>query len=102
MARQRLALCLVVIEYPDFPADELRDPDSRTVIEANVPKRSHLHQRIRLYLADAALLSCLGQMLGVVGTRQNRGVVALPDVGILVRLGSDAVLALLLKDTWKP
>src|SRR3970040_2245052 len=56
---QWLALRLVVIEYPDFLADKLGDPNRECVCiasgAANVDKRPQAHQWISSYTANASL-----------------------------------------------
>ena len=102
MGSKRLALRLIVVQDSNFSSNELSDPDGCAVIEANVPECFDFHQRVSGYPANPALLLRLCQMFGVVGTRQHRGIVAFPDMRVLVRLGSDAVQTLLLKDAWEP
>ena len=92
----------VVVKDTDFASNELSDPDGRAIIEPYVPECPDLHQRVSGYLANSALLFGFLQVFGVVGTRQHRGVVAFPDMRILVRLASEAVQAFLFKDAWEP
>ena len=102
MGSERLTLRFIVVQDSNFSSDELGDPDACRVIETYVPECFDFHQRVRLHLANAALRPCFCKMLGEISARQHRGVVACPDMRILVRLASEAVKAFLLKDAWEP
>ena len=85
---KRLALGLVVVQHPDFPSNELRHPDRAGVSlgpgAADVPERPVGHERIGRHMAHAALRAGFGEARGVVGPIRYRGVVTVPDVGVLV------------------
>jgi len=98
MRRQGLALRLVVVQDPHLAPDELGHPDGAGVglgpRSANVPERPIGHQRVRRHMADPALGAGLRQAPGVIGALGDGGVVAFPDVGVLVRRVDEVELPL--------
>src|SRR5262249_26690974 len=87
MRGKRLALGFVVVENPNFAADELSNPDRAGVClcasPADVPKRPYGHQRIARKKAYATVLLRFGERSRVVGAGNHCHEVTFPNVLIL-------------------
>src|SRR6185369_2054982 len=80
---------LIIVEHPHLATDKLANPHRERIAAgaraAQIAIRPHRHQRVTCDPANAALLARIRQKFGVVSTSMGDRVLALPDMGILLR-----------------
>ena len=83
VVRQRLPVRFVVVNYADFPAGNLPEPDGGAVAYTQIPSRMHVQARLVVHCRDAARQLCLGHLAAVVGAKDGRLKAALKFLAVL-------------------